>query len=412
MSWFSDVSLVPPIEVFDLVKRFNEDSDANKVNLTIGAYRDDNGKPVVLPVVRNVENQIASDTTLNHEYLPVLGLPDYTKEASTLLLGADSPVIGEGRADGVQALGGTGALRIAFDFLKTRLGLETLYVSTPTWGNHKNMATACGFKLKEYRYWDETNRAIDLQGLLEDFRNAPEKSVMVLHVCAHNPTGMDPSQDQWKEIATVMKERNLFVLFDCAYQGFASGDLDGDAWPVRYFASQGFELMAAQSFSKNFGLYNERVGNLTYITNDASKIPNIKSHLTMIVRTTWSNSPSHGCRVVATVLKNPQLKQEWKEFVKTMAERILAMRKMLYDKLRALGTPGSWEHIINQSGMFSYTGLNKNQCNYLMDNYHIYLLRSGRINMCGLTTKNMDYVAKAFDDVVRNVSAEPSISKV
>ncbi|KAI0242141.1 Aspartate aminotransferase, cytoplasmic [Lamellibrachia satsuma] len=408
-SWFSDVEVAAAIEVFALTQSYNEDQHPQKVNLGVGAYRTDDGKPWVLPVVRTVESQMASDQTLNHEYLPVAGNPDFRTASVRLLLGEQSPAILTSRCDSVQAIGGTGALRIGMDFLRSRLGFENIYVSTPTWGNHKNIAKALGYTVREYRYWDAAARKFDVEGMVEDLRNAPEKSAVILHMCAHNPTGIDPSHDEWKQLAQVIREKSIFPFFDCAYQGFSSGILEKDPWAIRYFISEGFEVFGAQSFSKNFGLYNERVGNLCFVTKDPESVLKVRSQMMMIVRTTWSNSPAHGSRVVATVLNNPALFAEWKENVKTMADRILLMRQQLHDKLRALGVPGNWDHVVRQTGMFSYTGLNPRQVAHLVKEYHIYLLKSGRINMCALTTKNIDYVANAIHDAVTNIGDDPKL---
>jgi len=408
-SWFNNVEVGAPIEVFALTAAYNEDTNPQKVNLGVGAYRTDEGQPWVLPVVRSVEAQMAADQSLNHEYLAVPGLADYRSAGAKALFGADSPAIAQNRVDAVQSIGGTGALRIGFDFLISRLGLKEIYVSNPTWGNHKGIAKALGMNVHEYRYWDDAKRQLDFAGMVEDIQNAPERSVIVLHMCAHNPTGMDPTQDQWKQLAEVIRAKSHFPFFDCAYQGFGSGNLDTDAWSLREFVKQGFEIFAAQSFSKNFGLYNERVGNLIFSCKDSQKVAAVRSQLVTIVRTTWSNSPAHGCRVVATILNNPALLNEWKENVSTMANRILLMRQKLYEKLRELGTPGTWEHIVKQIGMFSYTGLNVRQSKHLVTAHHVYLLNCGRINMCGLTTGNVEYVAKAIHDAVSNVSDDPTV---
>uniref|UniRef100_A0A8C5WH75 Aspartate aminotransferase n=1 Tax=Leptobrachium leishanense TaxID=445787 RepID=A0A8C5WH75_9ANUR len=365
-------------------------------------YRTDDSQPWVLPVVKKVEQKIANDGSLNHEYLPILGLPEFRSSSSRIALGDDSPAIKEARVGGVQSLGGTGALRIGAEFLRrwyngTNNTTTPIYISAPSWENHNAVFIDAGFTdIRAYHYWDAANRGLDLQGLLQDLENAPEYSIFVLHACAHNPTGTDPTPDQWKKIAEVMKRRYLFPFFDSAYQGFASGDLDKDAWAVRYFVSQGFELFCAQSFSKNFGLYNERVGNLTVVGKDSDNVARVLSQMEKLVRTTWSNPPSQGARIVAITLNTPELFDEWRDNVRTMAQRVLLMRAELKSRLEALKTPGTWNHIVNQIGMFSYTGLNPKQVEYLIKEKHIYLMASGRINMCGLTTKNIDYVAQSI----------------
>ncbi|KAH3785994.1 aspartate aminotransferase, cytoplasmic-like [Dreissena polymorpha] len=399
-SVFSDIEMGPPIEVFKMVAEFNADPHPEKVNLSVGAYRGNDGKPWVLPVVRTVEAQMASDQTLNHEYLPVAGLPDFRTGACKMILGEEDPAIVQNRVAGVQALGGTGALKVAADFLRQNMKYEYVYVSTPTWENHKSLFTKAGFKVKEHRYWNAKTCSVDLEGMLEDLRTAPPKSVVILHAVAHNPTGTDPTQEQWKQIADVCEEKKLFVLMDCAYQGYTSGDLDKDAWSCRYFSQRGFEFFIAQSFSKNFGLYNERVGNLCVVCKDSDSKSKVLSQMELNVRVVWSNPSNHGARIVATVLNNPPLYAEWRESIKTMANRILFMREQLHQKLKAIGCPGNWDHIVQQQGMFSYTGLNEHQSEQMVKRFHIYMLKSGRISMAGLNSQNLDYVAKAINTVV------------
>ncbi|KAG5855278.1 aspartate aminotransferase, cytoplasmic-like [Anguilla rostrata] len=409
MSVFSEVPQAAPVAVFKLTADFREDKDPHKVNLGVGAYRTDDCQPWVLPVVKKVERMIVEDQSLNHEYLPILGLPEFRSSASKIALGDDSPAILENRVGAVQGLGGTGALKIGAEFLRRWYNGQNntatpVYVSSPTWENHNGVFSDAGFKdIRTYRYWDAEKRGLALAGLLEDLQNAPERSIFVVHACAHNPTGTDPNPDEWKKIAEVMKRRNHFVFFDSAYQGFASGSLEKDAWAVRYFVSQGFELFCAQSFSKNFGLYNERVGNLTVVAKDNENLTRVLSQMEKIVRTTWSNPPSQGARLVAITLTTPELFAEWQGNVKTMADRVLLMRAELKAKLQALGTPGTWDHITQQIGMFSFTGLNPKQVEYMIKQKHVYLMASGRINMCGLTTKNIDYVAQSIHEAVTKV---------
>jgi len=403
-SLLGNVNAAPAIEVFAVNKGYLDDVHPQKVNLSIGAYRQDDGTPWVLPVVKKVEQQIAQDNTINHEYLPVLGMEAVSSAATKMLLGADHPALAEGRAFGVQGLSGTGDLRVGAEYLCKVIGLKSYAISNPTWENHRLVFNHAGFEeCLQYRYWDAANRKLDLQGMLEDLGKFPENTVVILHACAHNPTGMDPTEDQWKQIAEVVHEKKLFPFFDSAYQGFASGDLDRDAWAVRYFATKGFEFVCAQSFAKNFGLYNERIGNLTVVLKDAKAVTNVKSQLTILVRAMYSNPPHHGAKVVATVLNNPQLFAEWKECIQTMSSRIREMREHLKNKLVALGTPGTWDHITQQIGMFSYTGLGPAQVQYLVKECHIYLLSSGRISMSGLNKKNVDYVAQSIHNAVTTI---------
>lgn len=340
---------------------------------------------------------------MNHEYLAQLGDVSFSEQATLLLLGANCQQIKDGRAFGVQTLSGTGAVRLGADFLSKVCGLSTVYISSPTWANHNLVFKLAGFtSINQYRYWDDKNLKLNFDGLISDLSSAPENSVVILHACAHNPTGIDPSFEQWKAIADLIEERKLFTFFDCAYQGFASGDLENDSKSVRYFVSRGFEMFCAQSFAKNFGLYNERVGNLTVVLKDASMAANTKSQFSILVRGNYSNPPAHGARMVKKILSDPSLYALWQENIKTMANRIRLMRQLLKKKLQELATPGNWDHITDQIGMFSYTGLNEAQVKHLVEKYHIYLPKSGRISIAGLNPNNIDYVAKAFNDVVKN----------
>jgi len=405
MSLFSHVELAPPIEVFKLTRDYVADTTAEKANLGVGAYRTDDGKPWILPVVKKAETKLAADIeaeTINHEYLPVLGLEAFSTASTRMLLGEDCEAFKSGRAFGAQALSGTGALRNGAEFLARQLGSRVCYISDPTWGNHGMIFKNSGFdEVRKYRYWKKGTRGLDIEGMLEDLSAAPEGAVIILHACAHNPTGIDPTHEQWIRIADLMEEKKLFPFFDCAYQGFASGNLETDAWSVRYFVNErNFELFVAQSFSKNFGLYNERSGNLTVVLKDAANVASFKSQLTLIIRAMYSNPPAHGVRIVDCVLNDPDLFAEWKSNVKTMAERIINMRALLRSKLEALGTPGSWNHITEQIGMFSFTGLTPEMCEFLVKEKHVYLLKSGRISMCGLTPHNMDYVANSIHEAV------------
>jgi len=400
MSLFADVPQAKEIEVFAVGRRFREDPSDLKVNLSVGAYRDDSGKPWVLPVVRKVESMMAADSTLNHEYLPVAGLPSLRDAAVELALGKESPAIAEGRAFGIQALSGTGSLRIGAEFLKRFTNADTVMCSKPTWGNHNMIAKDCKYSnVLPYRYYDEETKGFDFKGMIEDLNGAPDGAVIVLHGCCHNPTGVDATQNQWLEILKVMKKKKHFAFFDCAYLGFGSGNPDVDAEPVRRFVKEGIEVFVAMSFAKNFGLYNERVGCLTVVTSDPKLNNKMIGQFELIVRAMYSNPPNHGARIVSTILNDPALHALWREHVQAIADRVLLMRKMLHEKLLQLGTPGNWDHIVNQIGMFTYTGLNPKQVATLTEKYHIYLMSSGRVNMAGLTTKTVDYVAEAIHAV-------------
>lgn len=403
-SFFSDVKPVEADETFQLLDKFQRDTNPNKVNLGIGVYRDDEGKPWVLPVVSSTEVALAADKTLNHEYLSIDGLKEFCTVATKLILGADSPALVQNRVCAVQALSGTGSLRLLLEFTKRFSPTMVVYTSEPSWGNHVKIVRDAGYSdRRKYRYFDKDTKGLDLNGMIEDLQNAPEGSILIIHGCAHNPTGVDPTKEQWEKIANVIKEKRLLPIMDYAYLGLVSGDPDTDAWPLRHFVKQGLEMGVAQSFAKNFGLYNERIGCAFFVTNDTRQVEPIRSQLKAIIRPMWSNPPAHGARIVTTILNNPALIAEWKECVQTISKRISSVRQLLFRKVREIGIPGNWQHIIEQCGMFTFTGLTAKQCKYILEKHHVYMLSNGRFNMCAITTKNVDYVAKAMDDAVRNV---------
>ncbi|CAO3619042.1 unnamed protein product [Cunninghamella echinulata] len=368
------------------------------------AFRTDELKPYVLPVVKKADTILYNDDTLDHEYQPIAGQPSFTKASIKLILGENSIAIQENRAGGVQTISGTGANHTGAAFLAQHVkGSGKCYISKPTWANHRNIFESVGFEVNEYPYWHPTTRGLDYDGMIKAMLDAPQGSIFIIHACAHNPTGVDPTQEQWKGIAQAMRSKGHFPFFDCAYQGFASGDLDRDAWSVRYFVEQGFELFVAQSYAKNFGLYGERAGNLTFVCKSSEETKRVLSQLEKLQRSEISNPPAYGSRIVDIVLNDPALYAEWKENLKYMSNRIIEMRKALYQHLLDLKTPGTWNHIIDQIGMFSFTGLKAPQVKVMIEKYHIYLTDNGRISMAGLSTSNVEYFAKAVDDVVRNV---------
>ncbi|KAK9448064.1 pyridoxal phosphate-dependent transferase [Limtongia smithiae] len=401
-----NVTVAPPDALFGVLAAYKADPSPIKVDVSVGAYRDDSGKPWVLPVVKKVDVLLKDDPTLDHEYLPITGLPDFTAASAKLVLGADADAIKTDRVASVQTISGTGANHLGALFLArhpptTSNGTPSVYISSPTWPNHKQIFANVGIPVKEYPYWDAATLGLDLTGFLATLEAADPGSIILLHACAHNPTGVDPTPDQWKTIAEVMIRRNLFAFFDCAYQGFASGDLDKDAWAVRYFLSLGVELLVCQSFAKNFGLYGERAGALHVVSSSADVSVAVKSQLALLQRSEISNPPAYGARIVAKVLNDPTLFNEWTVDLKIMAGRIQEMRKVLFDKLIELGTPGTWNHIIDQIGMFSFTGLTPAQVAKITKEYHVYLTANGRISMAGLNSHNVEYFAKAVDSVVR-----------
>jgi len=408
---WDNVPLGPDDPILGMNTAYNKDPSKEKINLGVGAYRTEEGVPYVMNVVKKAEERLLHNSKVNKEYLSIEGLNDFNKHSAALLFGAEHSAIKEGRVATVQAISGTGALRVGAAFIATFRPAETLvYISDPTWSNHFKIFEHAGLKnQKKYRYFDSKTNGLDFKGMTEDISSAPAGSIILLHTCAHNPTGVDPTLDQWKEIIKIIKDKKLLGFFDTAYQGFASGDLVQDSMAVRLAADAGIELFATQSYSKNFGLYSERVGALNILCSSAAVVTPVISQLNLIIRPMYSNPPAHGARIVSTVLADKELYAEWLEELKVMSGRIKSMRQQLFDALKAKGTPGTWDHILKQIGMFSYTGLSPDQCDKMINTHKVYMLKNGRISMVGLTSKTVDKLASAIDDVVRNV---PTKSKV
>lgn len=404
MNLFGRMKEAKSVEIFALTKTYTADTSDYKVNLSIGAYRTEKGEPWVLPVVKQAEKTITVDDCASKEYLPMLGLDKFYNAAAKLLLGGDSIALFENRVLSMQVLSGTGSLRLAAEFLCRILGYEIFYVSCPTWENHRLVFDHAGFKeCRLYRYWHTGLKGFDIEGMLEDLQQAPERSVIILQASGHNPTGCDPTHNDWVRIVDVLRERNLFPLIDCAYQGMVTGEIDKDAWIVRYLVTKKFEFFGCQTFSKTFGLYNERIGNLVCVVKSPEVIHNLKTQFTKLIRSMYSNPPAIGARIVAHILTTPQLCEEWKDSLRKMSTRMVEMRISLRSALEKLETPGSWEHITSQIGMYSYTGMTEQQCLHMIYNFHVYMLRSGRINVCGLNPSNVEYVAKAIHDTIKHV---------
>jgi len=401
-AFMDNVEEAPMDAILGMNVSFNKDTDPRKVNVGIGAYRTDEGKPFVLSCVKKAEAKVVADSTLNKEYLPQRGDAEFCELALKMLLGSTKPVV-EGRCAAVQTLSGTGSLRVGGEFIRRHLPGRTVYLSSPTWGTHNSILEHSGVPFKSYRYWDEKSRGLNIEGMLADISASPMGSIIMLHAAAHNPTGVDPTEEQWKRIATACHANANIVWFDSAYQGFASGCLDKDAFAARYFADHGAPMITSQSFAKNFGLYGERIGTFTVVCGKKEKVPAVMSQLDVIIRNLYSNPPKHGANIVKVVLKDAALTQEWRDELKIMSGRIINMRKALFDELKRLGTPGDWSHITSQIGMFSYTGLNVKQCENMINKHHVYMLKNGRVSMAGVTTKNVGYIAQAIDESVRNV---------
>ncbi|KAL5768823.1 hypothetical protein ACOSP7_015366 [Xanthoceras sorbifolium] len=399
-SVFGAIVRAPEDPILGVTVAYNKDPSPNKLNLGVGAYRTEEGKPVVLSVVRKAEQLLVNDQSRIKEYLPIVGLADFNKLSAKLIFGADSPAIQQNRVVTVQCLSGTGSLRVGAEFLARHYHELTIYIPQPTWGNHPKIFTLAGLSVKTYRYYDPATRGLNFQGLLEDLGAAPSGVIVLLHACAHNPTGVDPTLEQWEQIRQLMRSKGLLPFFDSAYQGFASGSLDADAQSVRTFVADGGECLVAQSYAKNMGLYGERVGALSIVCKTEDVASRVESQLKLVIRPMYSNPPIHGASIVATILKDSNMYNEWTVELKAMADRIINMRQQLYDALSAKGTPGDWSHIIKQIGMFTFTGLNSEQVAFMTKEYHIYMTSDGRISMAGLSSKTVPHLTDAIHAAV------------
>lgn len=403
-SVFSHVVRAPEDPILGVTVAYNKDPSPVKLNLGVGAYRTEEGKPLVLNVVRKAEQKLVNDRSRVKEYLPITGLAEFNKLSAKLIFGADSPAIQENRVATVQCLSGTGSLRVGGEFLARHHHQRVIYIPQPTWGNHTKVFALAGLSVKTYRYYDKATRGLNFHGMLEDLGSAPSGAVVLLHACAHNPTGVDPTLQQWEQIRKLIRSKGLLPFFDSAYQGFASGSLDADAQSVRMFVADGGELLMAQSYAKNMGLYGERVGALSIVCRAADVAGRVESQLKLVIRPMYSNPPIHGASIVAAILKDRNLYDEWTIELKAMADRIISMRQRLFDALRARGTPGDWSHIIKQIGMFTFTGLNPEQVAFMTREYHIYMTSDGRISMAGLSSKTVPHLADAIHAAVTRVS--------
>ncbi|KEY66063.1 hypothetical protein S7711_09428 [Stachybotrys chartarum IBT 7711] len=405
------VPQAPPDSHYGLRAACRADPEPNKIDLVIGAYRDDNGRPWILPAVRKAEKILYDDGDRTNEYLPIRGMPEFTSAAQRLILGPNSIAIQEGLACSVQTISGTGALHLGGLFLSKFLPRPTppIYISSPTWDNHVRVFGNVSLPIRRYPYYLKSSNSIDFDGMMATLAAATRGSIILLQACAHNHTGLDLSGSQWLVVAQTIRSRGLLPFFDCAYQGFASGSLSQDNRAIRLFVEQGIELIIAQSFAKNLGLYGQRVGCFHFVAAPSPEahgtVARVASQLALLQRSEISTPPIYGARIASIVLESPQLFADWEEDLRTMSGRIIDMRTALRHELEELKTPGYWNHITEQIGMFSFTGLSEEHVAELKSKWHIYMLADGRVSMAGLNWGNIKRFAHAIDDVVRRLQA-------
>lgn len=398
-SIFAAVELAPRDPILGLSEQFNADPNPSKVHLGIGIYFDDTGRIPLLQSVRAAETRIF-ERAEPRNYLPIDGIPGYNDGARRLLLGQGSPLIADHRSLTVQSLGGTGALKIGADFLKRILPQAQVAISDPSWANHEALFTAAGFQVIKYPYYKPDTHGLDFDAMLQSLQAMPAGTIVVLHACCHNPTGVDPSAEQWREIARVVQERQLVPFFDIAYQGFGAG-IEEDAAAVRMFGDMGITMFISSSFSKSFSLYGERVGALTLVTSGDDESARVLSQLKRVIRTNYSNPPTHGGYIVSTVLNTPELRAMWADELAAMRERIRSMRTRLVEKIHSQGVEQDFSFVNEQVGMFSYSGLNPAQVERLRSEFGIYAVSSGRICVAALNSGNIDYVADSIVKVLK-----------
>ena len=398
MNLFSSVQLAPKDPIFGLTEAYTADQRPGKVNLGVGVYYTDEGKVPLLKAVLEAEKEVVAKQS-PRAYIPIEGPNPYNSAVQNLLFGADSPLIKEGRVVTAECLGGTGALRVGGDFVKRLDTNAPAAISAPSWENHRGIFESAGYQVLEYAYFDPKTRGVDFEGMVKSLESFPAKTLVILHACCHNPTGADLTPDQWKKIISICQTRQLIPFLDIAYQGFATG-IEEDGAAVRLFADSGMSFFVSSSFSKSFSLYGERVGALSIVTQSKEESARVLSQLKRVIRTNYSNPPTHGAAIVAMVLNSPKLRQMWEDELAEMRERIKAMRHGLNKKLAAAGAQQDFSFIETQRGMFSYSGLTAGQVANLQEQDGIYALSTGRICVAALNTKNLDRVAQAIARVL------------
>ncbi|MDB1123769.1 amino acid aminotransferase [Vibrio algarum] len=395
---FEKVAAAPADPILGLTELFKKDTNPEKINLGAGIYKDEQGTTPVLATVKKAEAVIL-ESEKTKSYLTIEGTAEYGLAVQKLLFGADSEIVSEKRAKTAQAPGGTGALRVAGEFIKRQLGAPKIWISNPTWANHNSVFTAAGLETVQYSYYNAELKEKDFAAMVADLSHASEGDIVLLHGCCHNPTGIDPTAEEWEQLAKLCADKKLVPLFDFAYQGFAKG-VEEDAAGLRTFAKFNKEMLVASSFSKNFGLYNERVGAFTIVAESDDVATTAFSQVKAIIRSIYSNPPAHGSAVVTYILNNPELRAEWEQEVAEMRDRIQEMRTLFVETLKAEGVTSDFSFIERQNGMFSFSGLTKDQVERLKQEFSIYIVGSGRVSVAGMTKANMGPLCKGIAAVL------------
>lgn len=400
-SYYSNLPEAEYDPIVKIMSQYASDPSPNKIDLTIGVYKAENGESYLFPSVAKAKKWLHANDP-GHNYTNMAGIPEFTAGAREVIFGKENA--NQGKIASLQTISGTGACHMASLFLG-ECGLSNYYIGTPFWSNYQPMLEHAGAKVNHFRHYNPETREVDFESTVEALNAAPKDSVFLFQACCHNPTGADYSKEQWTQIADIMKDRDLFPFFDIAYQGFSSGDKDEDAWAIRHFYEKGLNLLACQSFSKNMGLYSERAGCLHVVVQegveDPSTLDRVQGMLVTFFRMECSFGPAFGARIAAALMNKPELKEEWDQDVAQITERLQNLRKSVLQKLTAMDTPGNWDHVIKQNGLFWYTGLNEEQVERITKQEHVYMTFAGRVNIASLNESNIDQFCRSLDKVVR-----------
>jgi aspartate/tyrosine/aromatic aminotransferase len=397
MPFFESIALIPEDSILGLMKAFIADPNPNKVNLSIGAYKTADNKPLLLTCISKAETLLAKEHLFN-EYLPIEGNAHFLKLVLPLAFGKESPLLSSGSIFAAQTIGGSGALRIGAEFLAKSIN-PVIYLSDPSWANHKPIFEKAGLIVHSYPYYDPRNNTLKFDAFCAAIKKMPSGSIILLQGCCHNPTGLNLSFEQWKEISSLIKKQKILPFFDMPYQGFGES-LEADVRPLRYFVDQGHEMFVAYTFSKNFSLYGERIGFLAAVTRDVGDAQRVGSHIKHLIRVSYSNPPLHGARLISTVLGSPELTLEWTEELKNMQVRIVETKRALLASLMTKVEHKDFSYMHNQSGMFTFCGLDHHMVNHLRKEKSLYIPSNGRINIAAINTQNLEYITEALASVL------------
>lgn len=393
-----NLTMAPLDPILGLTELFQKDPNPQKINLSVGVYKDEQNNTPIFGAVKKAE-QIILEKEKTKSYLPISGSPEFCENTQRLIFGENCKLYEEGRIGTVQTAGGTSALRVLADFLKVNFGTKKIWLPNPTWENHSKIFQLAGHEVCTYPYYDDSSQLLNWENLKQTIETINSEDLVLLHGCCHNPTGIDLNESQWEEISNILNQKGIVPIVDFAYQGLGDS-LEEDTKGIKILTNKVPELFICYSYSKNFGLYNERCGALITIANDKESIQKAISQIKVVIRTNYSNPPAHGAQIVNTILSNAELKKEWLKELNEMCKRIKDMRHLLVEKLKEKGVTKDFSHILKQKGMFSYTGLSKEQVQRLRDEFSIYIVGSGRINVAGITTQNVDRIAEAISKVL------------